>query len=299
MATVTSSSPFLDSMLNDLAVRAWEQSGGNTQAATKLYSSMLAELVDQTVRGGVSQESAAQEGKVREGVSGARMAGIESRHALSMDLQERQRLLQKEVFERAAGLNSLGAAVAVGVKAFQAHGENDPATKDESAQAAAIDAARAELKAVPSMSSQAKDLSLGPQQAVDPLQDSLGLPDPSLTRSPPQPFAEEFLGTELTDPQAITPPGVLDSELRGGPLLSQAAEPSPEAIAGEGFQPEQKIITAQAEDNLEESLDGTLGALLKGKIDSILDEELTFSGARAHQGRGMAEDFLSSGFGGF
>ena len=275
MPVITSSSPFLDTMINDLAVAAWSQSKGDPNVAAKIYESMLRELVSRTVRQGAQQEGESARATAAEGRSSARLARVEGTHALEMGLKEESRVMFKEVADRAAMLNSLGAAVAAAGKIYMAY-ESDPGQESFEQWSQGFDQ---ELAGFPKLNEFGAGQPMAESKGITGEQ-PIPLTEPQLGGTPEiRSFSQQPQASDLVAPEVIPQRPILDRAAEEGRNLApDLSAPSQGGTAGKGFKDENSIIAEDAEKTAEMMASNSIASLLEGELESMMDNILTFRG---------------------
>tara|TARA_R110002110_G_scaffold93069_2_gene242558 strand:+ start:3602 stop:4516 length:915 start_codon:yes stop_codon:yes gene_type:complete len=296
MAVTTSSSPFLDTLINDLAVVAWDQGKGDPSRSSKIYERLLDDLVNRTVRAGVAQEAQSASQTATRGALDAEMGRKERFHADKTAMDKKLGDMKVEVLERAAALNSLGALIAVGVKAGAAIYNRNQA---DSAATGAAEVPLGTLQNAPGaadqaglIASRAQGISLDSPESIQMEQPQLGAD----YMAKQQPFAEGFLGSQLAQPEGIEQPALLaDTSLQKPALLGQAVGPSAEGVEGKGFRDEQDTFALQNAATAALTGDQEISKRLEEFIGPMLDEVLTFNAPVYTEGGGpLSPGVLSS-----
>tara|TARA_R110002110_G_scaffold25389_2_gene94258 strand:- start:2558 stop:3727 length:1170 start_codon:yes stop_codon:yes gene_type:complete len=119
--TRTSSSPFIDSILNELAMDSWRKAGGDLRLSIQLYYAGIDQLASRSVSSGIQQEGQESQKKAYQGARSADASSRAEGFKDSLYMKEQSHALKLSMTERAAQLNSLGALVATGVKVAQTY----------------------------------------------------------------------------------------------------------------------------------------------------------------------------------
>lgn len=244
----TSSTPFFKTMMNDLSREAWAKAGGDVTLAVQYYFTGIQNLVRNAAMRGVQQEASAM---MSTASSGARWSSTEARtklKKLEIEASEYEREQMGATIRVVAGLNSLGALVATGFKAYQARAAQSPDDTPKTQQDIALEVANEGVKRfkdgtaseelMPGFGQDvAKTMSLGeaPTELVEP-------PSP---RGPQLPSPGDLALDQKAEGQRPLQDEIGSESIASGQTSSA---PSGQALIGLGAESSEDILRGELQD---------------------------------------------------
>lgn len=278
----TSSTPFFKTMMNDLSREAWAKAGGDVTLAVQYYFTGIQNLVRNAAMRGLQQEASAM---MSTASSGARWSSTEARtklKKLEIEASEYEREQMDATIRVIGGLNTLGALVATGFKAYQARKAKAPDDTPKTQQDIALEVAHEGVKMsrdgtaseelMPGFSQDiAKTMSLGeaPAELVEPPSPrDPQLPSPGALALDQKAEVQRPLQDEIGSESIAS--GQTSSAPSGQALIGLGAESSQDIFRGEL---QEKVMQADKKMQ-EDSLKLTIGDLYSPEALNTLFSEM-------------------------